>query len=478
MKTYKKLLSLFIVGPFLFQSCAPTLKYTKEKSDLTLPQKFPERKSKENLEKALKTSEKSWKDFFKDQKLIGLIEYGLKNSQEINILNQEINIANNEIMARTGEYLPKVGLGANYDAEKVGEFTSQGVSDKNNQLPGTLHNHRLGLYTTWEVDIWKKLRNASKAAYFRYMASQEAQKLAVTYFVAEIARSYYELIALDQELALIKSFIEVLKNAKNMVQYQQNAAKVTTLAVRRFEAEVRKNEGRQYSIQQEIVVTENKINRMLGRFPQPIERGSKKLDDIQPMNFKVGVPTDLLNNRPDIKQAQFNLEAAKLDVKSTKARFYPSLSIEAGAGYSAFNSKHLYDSPESVFTNIAANLTMPLLNRRAIKADYFSANNRQIQAIYEYEKTLLNAYAEVSNKISNIDNLNKIYTFKQSQVEALVDSVGISQILFKAARVDYVEALLTRRESLEAQVQLVEVKQQQLTAYIDLYRALGGGWKQ
>ncbi len=461
-------------------SCAPTFKgEVKDKSDLKLPKDFLLlSKDKDGV-----TSTKNWHEYFKDEKLRSLIELGLKNNQEINILAQEISISQNEVMARQGEYLPNLSFRAGYESERVGEFTSQGVSDATHTLedgkpiPKTLHNHRVGLAASWELDVWAKLRNASEAAYYRALASKEAQKLAVTHYVAEVANSYYELLALDREKDLIDSYIGVLKQAKELVEAQQNAARVTSLAVKRFQAEVLKNESKKFEIKQRTVMLENKINRLLGRFPQEIERTSILLEEISPQSVKLGIPADLLENRPDIKKATYELEAAKLDVKSTKARFYPSLSIEAEAGYEAFNREHLYDRPESIFTNLAVNLTAPLLNRAAIKADYFSANNMQLQAIYEYEKSLLYAYAEVTNQISKINNLETIYELKKEQVKVMDDSVEISGILFKAARVDYVEALLTQRESLESKLELVEVKRDQLMSYIDLYRSLGGGWQ-
>jgi outer membrane protein TolC len=157
-----------------------------------------------------------------------------------------------------------------------------------------------------------------------------------------------------------------------------------------------------------------------------------------------------------------------------KARFYPSLSIDSAVGFEGFNSSHLYKSPTSLFYNLGANITAPLLNRKAIKADYFASNNRQIQAVYEYEQTILDAYSEVINLLSRIDNLNQAYTMKQEQVAALKSSAEISNILFNAARVDYVEALITQRDSLEAQVEMIEVKKEQLTSYVNLYRSLGG----
>ncbi len=173
---------------------------------------------------------------------------------------QEIVIAQNEISARKGEYLPKVNAGAGVSVEKVGSYTSQGASDDATGLPSNLGNFTFGLTGSWEVDVWKKLRNNAKAADFRYLATLEARKFLVTQIVGEIARSYYELVALDNKLDVLKSNIQVQADALEVVKLEKQAARVTELAVQRFEAEVQKNKSRVYDVEQERVQTENRIS--------------------------------------------------------------------------------------------------------------------------------------------------------------------------------------------------------------------------
>jgi multidrug efflux system outer membrane protein len=134
-------------------------------------------------------------------------------------------------------------------------------------------------------------------------------------------------------------------------------------------------------------------------------------------------------------------------------------------------------TPESFLYSLVGGLVRPLVNRNSIKAAYYSANARQIQAVYNYERTILNAYIEVANQIANISNLQKSYDLKSRQVDALIQSTNISNTLFKSARADYMEVLLTQRDALESRFDLVETKVQQLNAMINTYRALGGGWK-
>jgi outer membrane protein, multidrug efflux system len=215
----------------------------------------------------------------------------------------------------------------------------------------------------------------------------------------------------------------------------------------------------------------------LGRFPQEIARDKTNFLDLVPSLVRTGIPSQLLANRPDIKQAELELVAAKLDVKVARAEFYPSLDISAAVGLNAFKPSYLTTFPESLLYNLIGDIAAPLINRNAIKAEFLSANSRQIQALYNYERTVLNAYLEVSNQVSMISNLEKNYNLKSLRVDALQKSIDASNDLFKSARVDYFEVLMTQRDALESRLELVETKKAQLNAMVSIYRGLGGGWR-
>jgi NodT family efflux transporter outer membrane factor (OMF) lipoprotein len=424
----------------------------------------------------------NWKEFFTDPYLAALIDTALKNNQELNIVLQEIAISRNEIRVRKGEYLPFVGLKAGAGADKVGRYTNIGAMEANTriapgkEMPEPVTDLLLGAYATWEVDIWHKLRNAKKAAVSRYLSSVEGKNFLVTQLVAEIANSYYELLALDNELRIVQQNIQIQTNALEIVKLQKVSARVTELAVRKFEAEVLKTKSLQFGIQQQITETENRINFLLARYPQPIARNSNGFNNMLPEKMHAGIPSQLLANRPDIRQAELNLAASKLDVKSAKAEFYPSLRITASVGYNAFNPAYFIKTPESLIYTLAGDLVAPLVNRNAIKANYSTANAKQVQAMYEYERAILNAYIEVVNQLSKISNLEKSYDMQSQQVAALTQSIEISNDLFRSARADYMEVLMTQRDALESKFELIETKKQQMNAVVNMYQALGGGW--
>lgn len=460
----------------VFFACVPTKTLMEE--DRSVPNVYEGSVSTDTLN----TATLKWKEFFSDPDLIVLIDSALVNNQELNIMLQQIEVAQNEIKARKGEYLPFVNVQAGAEVEKVGEYTRNGAVEKSlaikdgEEFPEPLTNYSLGLSASWELDIWKKLRNAKKAAVFEYLSTVEGKNFMVTGLISEIADSYYELQALDNQLAIIEQNLEIQGNALRMVRLQKQAARATELAVRRFEAEVLKNQSHKFEVQQQIVETENKLNFLIGRRPRHIERNSNNFVESNLDTIYAGVPSQLLQNRPDIRRAEYELAATKLDVKVAKANFYPSFGIRAGVGLQAFNPKYLTYTPQSLLYSAVADMVGPLINRNAIKAEYKTANARQVQAVFEFEKAILQGYIEVANQLSNINNLKKSYALKADQVQALTESIDLSTRLFQSARIEYIEVLFTQREALESKMELVETKRDQFMARVSMYRALGGGW--
>jgi len=424
-----------------------------------------------------------WKQFFTDKNLLDLIDTALKNNQELNITLQEVEIARNEIRMKQQPLLPSVSVGAGVGLEKVGRYTSQGAGDATTEIkpgkemPDPLGDFRIAAMANWEVDIWKKLRNSKKAAITRYLSTEEGKNFVITNLIAEVADSYYELLALDNQLEIVKQNIELQKNALEIIKVQKEAARTTELAVQKFQAEVLKTQSLEYDILQQVKETENRINFLLGRYPQDIPREKANFLTVMPAMINSGIPSQLLANRADIRQSELDLAAAKLDVKVARAEFYPSFGISAALGFQAFNPTYLFRMPESLLYSIAGDIAGPLINRNAIKAEFLNANARQVQAMYNYERTILNAYIEVSTQLSNISNLEKSYDLKSQQVEALTRSIDISGDLFKNARADYLEVLMTQRDALEAKLELIETKKAQMSAVVRVYRGLGGGWK-
>ncbi|MEZ4852282.1 MAG: TolC family protein [Bacteroidia bacterium] len=384
------------------------------------------------------------------------------------------------MLERSGEYLPFVDIGLGSGLEKPGRFTPAGAVEHTLEVePGRefdpLGDFIVGATASWEVDIWRKLRNARDAAELRYLANTQGKNFLVTQLIAEIAESYYELMALDNLLQIINQNLVIQADALKKAE-RKNNAKATQLAVNRFKAQLINTQNQQYAILQKRVETENRINFLIARYPQPIDRNSTSFINLELDSIQAGIPAQLLQNRPDVRQAEYELRAFNLDILSARANFYPSLDLKAGVGFQAFNPAFLLN-PESILFNLAGDLVAPLINRKAITARYNMASAAQVQSVYHYQQTLLNAYVDVQNQLMKLQNYSNSFDTKKREVELLNESVRVANNLFRFAKADYVEVLLTQEEALDAQMELVEAKLHQVHAKVQIYRALGGGWQ-
>lgn len=438
-------------------------------------------------------------DFFTDPLLTNLICQALSGGNfELRILYEDVRIARNEILARSGAYLPFVGLGADAGLERSSDFTPLGAAEKQLQyLPGKNFPYMPGNFLvaadiSWQIDIWRQLRNARDAAKLRFLATNEGRNYVITRLVAEIADNYYMLLALDKRLENLNQIIALQQKSLDVIDALMKAGRTTKLAVLRFQAEIRMNQSQLQITRQTIIEVENRINFLVGRYPQPVERNSRDFFALNVHTLDVGLPAQLLQNRPDIRQAERELAAAGLDVLVARANFFPKLTLTGPTGplgpyspigFQAFNPKYLLWTPESLVLSVAGDLTVPLINKRAIRADYMNANARQLQAIYNYQRTTLNAFTEVVNRVTKVQNYSRSIEIKRQQVETLIDAVKNAIFLVQRpqARIlaehptTYLDVLLVQRDLWEARLLLIETKQQQLSAIVGVYQALGGG---
>ncbi len=420
-------------------------------------------------------------EFYNDPILKRLFDQAFAGNRELKILDQDVEIARNEILARQGAYLPFVTFGANASLAKPSLYTPEGAVEKQleylpgKHFPDPLPDFLGGLNFFWQLDIWRELRNARDAAQQRYLSASERRNYFVTRLVAEIAENYYGLMALDKRLETLDKTIELQEQSLKIAIARKEAGAGSELAVQRFQAEVRKNQSEKLIVKQDIVEVENRINFLVNRYPEPVERSSAGFLDLTIHTLSLGVPSQLLQNRPDIRQAERELEAAGLDVKVARAHFFPRLDITAGVGYEAFNPKYLFITPEALIYNVAGNLVAPLINTKAIRAEYLSANAKQLESVYNYQRLILNAFTEVITRVSMVENYRKSIEIKKQQLESLVASVDSASKLFQNARAEYVEVLLAQRDLLDARMVLIETKKQQLSAVVNAFQALGGG---
>jgi multidrug efflux system outer membrane protein len=444
-------------------------------------QKTPQRFNVESSGPSAATIE--WRDYFADPGLVSLIRQALETNLDLRIALQRIELARAGVAASTGALLPQVDLSMGVGVRKFGLYTMDGAGNATTditpgrRIPTHLPDYAIGLTSTWEIDLWGKLRSQRKSAVAQYLATVEGANLVITSLVADIATSYYELLAVDHARGVLQSAIERQKQALEVVKAQKAAGRGTELAVQQFEAQLADTRAIEQELAQLSTETENRINLLIGRFPGPVSRSKDALFGAVPGTISAGVPSELLRNRPDIREAERLVEASKYDVAAARKAFYPSLTLSAGVGFQAFTPRYLFTTPESLVYNVAGGLVAPLINRAALKAQLSGASAAQLQAIYEYQRAILTAYAEVVNGLTNVKNTRQALTFKNEQRTALQRAVETADTLYRAGQATYLEVLLAQQNTLQADLELIETQKRERIATVVVYKALGGGWR-
>lgn len=425
----------------------------------------------------------NWRDYFADTHLLKLLDTAVSNNPDLQVALQRIEVSRSSVKLANGALLPQVSLNVGGGVRKFGLYTMDGAGNATTEItpgqivPVNLPDMYLGLQSSWEIDIWGKLQNQRKSALSAYLASVEGTNFVISTLVANVAVYYHELIALDNELDIVRQTIEKQQEALEVIKLQKEAGRANELAVQQFKAELLNTQVLEKNAQQQITETENKINFLLGRYPQTFQRSKDILFKALPQQINTGFPSQLLANRPDIREAEHQIEASQFDLKAAKAAFYPNFNITASFGFQAFNPEFLFSSPASIAYSVMGSIVAPIINMKALEAQFNTAKANQLTAMYHYQKTVLNAYVEVVNQLTSIHNLQQITTLKKQQSEVLQQSVATANELYKYARASYLEVLIAQQSALKTKLELITVTKQQHIATINIYKALGGGWR-
>ena len=425
--------------------------------------------------------------FFPDTNLINLINSAITGNFDLQKTIQRIKVAEASFFYSKRRFLPVINIGASAGVEKYGDYTMNGVGNYDSNLSPNLNEDQripsptpdffLGARSNWELGLWGKYKNAKKANLNRLLATKKARHFIITMLVADVATLYYDLLTLDNELLIIRKNLALQQSALQTIEEMKKGAMANELAVKQFRAQLLNTKALEISKQQEIIQSENRLNLLLGRLPQPVLRGKPIQSQPLPPNTQAGIPAEMLLRRPDIQQAELELQAAELDVKVAKAHFFPSLNITAYTGYNAFKAPLLFSTPASLVYGAASGLTAPLVNRGRIKANYNRSKALQLEAFYTYQKTIATSFQEVTTSLNGIKNYEKVYEIKHDEVKNLIEAVDVSRSLFMSGYASYLEVITAQRYVLQAELELTEIKNKQFDSVIELYRSLGGGWQ-
>jgi NodT family efflux transporter outer membrane factor (OMF) lipoprotein len=419
-----------------------------------------------------------WRSWFPEPALVALLDEGLKENLDLAMALQRIE--RTQATATTGALFPRLDATLGAGVRRFGLYTMDGAGNATTDItpgqrvPEHLGDFAIGLQTSWEVDVWGKLRSQREASLAQVLASVEGAHLVQTTLVADLATGWYELVALDRAVEVLAQAATRQAEALEVVRLQKEAGRASELAVQQFEAQLADTRALEVETRQRRLELENGLNVLLGRFPRPIARPQALT--FEPLAVAAGLPSELLRNRADVRRAELEVRAARFDLQAARAAFFPSLNLTAGLGVQAFNPAFFLRLPESLAYSVLGGLVAPLINRSGIEAQFQGAKAAQLEAMYGYQKVVLVAFSEATTALAGVDAAARVLALKQEQRAALERSIETAQLLFGAGRASYLEVLFAQQAALQADLELIEAWRRHRASGVLAYKALGGGW--
>jgi len=419
----------------------------------------------------------SWKEFFTDPALQSLIDSAIERNYDMQLAAKNIEQSNLVMRQTKWGYAPNLSLQANASTNRPSDNSLNGLSL--NQFLGTPHieDYTAALNLSWEADIWGKVYNQKRSALAVYQQTREARKALQTRLVAMIAQGYYNLLMLDAQLDVAEKNLQLNDSTLRIIRLQYNAGQVTALGVQQAEAQRLTAAQLVPQFRQEILVQENALSILAGQLPARTNRTTSLNEVALSTNLSAGIPSDLLSRRPDVKSSELELTVANAQTGIAKANLYPALVITASGGVNAFKFSNWFSLPASLFGTVAGGLVQPVLQQRKLQTQYHLAQIEREKAVLRFRQTVLNAVGEVSDALARMEQLNSRYTIAAERVHTLQSAISNADLLFQNGMATYLEVITAQANLLQSELELSTVKRSQLSASVDLYRALGGGWK-
>ena len=465
--TIHKIILIFFVS-FLVVSCHTRQNYQRA-NDVVDEKLF---RTDALPKDSLSMANLSWKEIFTDAVLQKHIAKALENNLDIRMALQNIASAEAYLKQSKAAYQPTISVGPDYS------FNTSSLNTQFGQIVGErryINQFDITANLGWELDIWGKLKGQEKAQYAAYLSSVAAHQNVKSNLVASIATAYYQLLTFDEQKKIFSNTIEIRKKNLETTKALKDAGIVSEVAVQQSEALVYNAEASLVTLDVQIQMLENTISLLMGEPSHEIERTSLSTQNFA-LNTDLGYPSALLANRPDVKQAEFNLINAFELTNAAKAQFYPSLRITGSTGVQSVDIDKLF-SGNSVFANVLVGLAQPILNKRQIRTNYEVSLANQERAYLNFRKTILNAGNEVSDALKMYNAQDQFIAFKKKELSAYDKSVEFSQELVNYGMANYLEVLNANVNKLNAEINIANAQYSKLQAGVELYRALGGGWR-
>lgn len=421
-----------------------------------------------------------WKDFFTDTALQQIIDSVLHRNYNMAVALNNIRLNDQYLKQANVAWLPVVKAGISASSNRFSDNSLNGTNGFNlNNTIGTNHldDYSVNLGASWDADIWGKIKNQKEVALATYMQSTETVKALQTRLISVTASSYYNLLMLHEQLAIADKNLILNDSIVHIIRLQMENGEVTALAVQQAEVQKKKTASLIPILEQALYIQENALGILMARQPGSLAITQNLYSFTIPDTFKTGIPASLLSYRPDVRESEFALRAANARIGVSQANMYPALSINVVGGLNSFQSGNWLTLPASLFGNVAGNLLQPVFNKRRLKTQLNISKIEYEQVVINFKSKVMNAATEVSDALIQAEKLKEKIEIANSQNIILKSALPNAQLLFTNGMANYLEVISVQQNLLQNELDIANLKRQQITAYIQLYRSLGGGVK-
>ncbi|WP_126973316.1 efflux transporter outer membrane subunit [Gynurincola endophyticus] len=487
----KKRIYQYITGFFLLLAlwgCKVGKPY--QTPPLTFPENFRVPETMELGEDSVQLQLVNWRQFFKDSSLLLLIDQSLNYNFDLLTTLKNIDIANKTLKQANAAFLPSMDIGlANINRQwRSDDFMSTAASKYYERYNGgnppenwyiLTSQYGTDLRFSWEIDIWGKLRSGREEALARWFSTQEAKRVLETNLVANVAKGYFNLMMLDAQREVAQKNLQLNDSTLRIIRLQFDAGEITALAIQQTESQRLIAASLIPELEQKIAIQENALRLLVGQLPDTVYRNSD-IDSVLIQNeyITLGTPIEVVRNRPDIRQAEWSLRAANANANVQQAMRYPNLTLGAAFGTNSMFAENWFNLPGAILGGFTAGLTQPVFQNRRLKTRYEIALLERDKAEISFNRSVYTAVSEISNALTSIEKQKLQLDLTEQRVITAALAVKNAGLLFKSGYATYLEVITAQSNALRSELDLVALKQKQLEAIVDLYRAVGGGWNQ
>jgi len=466
----KQMIISFLVILFI-SSCKVGKEY--QRPVLELPKQF----NNVSFSDTSSIADIEWKNFFTDKTLQELVQKGITYNHDLLYAMKRIDISQEQLkqakLIQFPELTSQITAQYNYPSKN----SLNGLSTNSFLGKSHIENYQVNFNLSWEADVWGKLRNQKEATMAEYVQTYEAAKAIQTQVIANIAQGYFNLLMLDRQLEIAKRNLSLSDSFFVATQLLKDAGLATSLAVQQASSQKQSTALLIPQLEQNIAIQENALQTLTGQLPGSITRNALLNEILFTQDLNTGVPASIVSRRPDVRSNEMALVAANAQVGVTQANMYPVLNISAGTGLESFKASNWFSIPNSVFGLVAGSIAEPIFKRRELRTQYEIAKLQREQAVIQFRQSVLKAIGEVSDALVQTNKLKEQEQIAISQVDTLHNAVFSARLLFRSDLANYLEVITAQENALQAELNLASLRRQELSAVVELYRSLGGGWK-